>query len=419
MLNNMEIHLPKLRNWQKEFIQNAKRFNVLVLHRRAWKTVWSVLYLLTKALEQKGHYWYIAPTYKQAKNIAFDMLRKYTVDIPNTEINVAELKITLFNGSKIQLFGADNPDSLRWLDLKWVIFDEYAQQPSNIYSEIIYPMLVVNEWFSIWIWTPKWKNSFYELYNRAKKDDDYLCILKTVKDTDILSEKQLMEAKKEMTNEEFEQEFMCSWNASIRWAYYARELAKARDEWRIRNWLYDKILPVYTFWDIWVSDYTAIVFAQVVWWEIRIIDYYQDNWKNFEYYADILKEKGYNYAQHYFPHDIQVREFTTWLSRMEVAQNLFWYDKVDITPNIWLKDWIDALRLIFYKVWIDAKCELLIDILNNYSQDWDERTWMYKNKPKHDWSSHWADAMRYLAVNFQNLTTPSVWASVDSIDYGI
>ncbi len=415
----MEIHLPKLRQWQKEFVKNLKRFNVLVLHRRAGKTLGSILCLITKAIEHKWYYWYIAPTYKQAKNIAFDMLKKYTKEIKWTDVNLTELKITLFNGSKIQLFGADNPDSLRWLDLKGVIFDEYAQQPSNIYSEIIYPMLVVNNWFAIWIWTPKWKNAFYKLYQKARKDNDYLLIYKTVKDTWLLTEKQLMEAKKEMTDEEFEQEFMCSWNASIKGAYYAKEIAKARDEWRIKRWLYDKLLDVYTFWDIWVSDYTAIVFAQIVWQEIRIVDYYQDNWKNFEHYENILKNKGYEYAKHYFPHDIRVREFTTWLSRLEIAQWLFWYDKVDITPNIWLKDWIDALRLIFYKVRIDEKLELLIDIINNYSQERDASKGMFKDKPKHDWSSHWADAMRYMAVNFKNLTTPNEWATIDEVDYWI
>jgi len=415
----MEIHLPTLRPRQKEFIKNTKRFNVLVLHRRAGKTLWSILCLITKAIGNKWYYWYIAPTYKQAKNIAFDMLKKYTRDIKGTDVNLTELKIRLFNWSKIQLFWADNPDSLRWLDLKWVIFDEYWQQPSNIYSEIIYPMLVVNNWFAIWIWTPKGKNSFYELYQKARKDDDYLSIYKTVRDTNLLTEQQLMEAKKEMTDEEFEQEFMCSWNASIKWAYYAKEIAKARDEWRIRNWLYDKLLSVYTFWDIWVSDYTAIVFAQIVGQEIRIIDYYQDNWKNFEYYANILKKKGYEYIRHYFPHDIRVREFTTWLSRLEIAQGLFWYDKIEITPSIWLKDWIDALRLIFYKIRIDAKLELLIDVINNYSQERDIKKGMFKDKPKHDWSSHWADAMRYMAVNFKNLTTPNEWATIDEVDYGI
>lgn len=412
--------MPKLRSWQKLFMLNAKNFNVLVIHRRAGKTLWSILYLIIQALKKPGYYWYIAPTYKQAKNIAFDLLSKYTKRIEWTEVNIAELKITLINWSKIQLFGADNPDSLRWLDLKGVIFDEYAQQPSNIYSEIIYPMIIVNKWWVIWIWTPKGKNAFYELYKRAKKDDDFFVLLQGIKNTWLLSEEQIKQAKKEMTLEEFDQEFNCSWNAAIKGAYYSKELEQAREEWRIRKWIYDKLLPVYTFWDLGVSDYTAIVFTQVIWNEIRIIDYYQNNWQKFEFYSDILRQKWYRYEKHYFPHDIAVREFTTWLSRLEIAYRLFWRDKVEITPNIPLKDWIEALRLNFYKLYFDEdKTESLIELLVNYTQDIDKKTWMFKDAPKHDWTSHGADAMRYMAVNYNKLIKQEETNEILVPDYGI
>ena len=138
----MNIDLSNaLRDWQKDFLNSFKRFNVLVLHRRAGKTVATILLLIIKALQEKWDYWYIAPTYRQAKKISWKMLEKYWNQIGGFTFNISELVCTLPNGSTITLFGAENPDSLRWLDLRGVVFDEYAQQPWNIYSEIVFPMI--------------------------------------------------------------------------------------------------------------------------------------------------------------------------------------------------------------------------------------------------------------------------------------
>ena len=172
-MKEIKLDLTFLRPFQKEFFKNFKRFNVLVCHRRFWKTVLAVLFLLFRATQEKGLYWYIAPTYKQSKAIAFDMLKKFADKIPWTKVNISELTIELFNWSKIRLFWADYPDSLRWLDLKWVVFDEYAQQPPSIYPEIIFPMINANNGWCLWIWTPKWKNNFYDWYSKAIEDDKY------------------------------------------------------------------------------------------------------------------------------------------------------------------------------------------------------------------------------------------------------
>ena len=398
------INLESLRDWQKTYIKNKKRFNVLVVHRRAWKTVWAILDALIISIKDKWDYWYIAPTYRQAKKIAWRMIQKFWDQIWDFKYNASELIVTYNNGSTISLFGAENPDSLRWLDLRWVIFDEYAQQPSNIYSEIVFPMINANWWWVTWIWTPKGKNAFYQLYQRALKDERFYTMLLRHTDTKLLTDEQIEDAKKEMTEEEFEQEYNCSWEAYMRGSVYWKELSQAHAEWRVKEWIYDKELEVTTFWDIGMNDATSILFVQNVWKEIRIIDHYSNNWYWLPHYAEILKTKPYRYKKHYFPHDIRQREMSTWLTRLETAVNLLW--KIcDVVPINSLESWIDAWRLIFKNLWIESTLEEFINNLSLYQFEWDDKLGQFKKEPKHDFTSHDADAYRYLATIYNYLTS--------------
>lgn len=409
----MKIDLRNLRLWQKHYIQNKKRFNVLVVHRRAWKTVWALLDELLESTcalldwvikdKQPWDYWYIAPTYKQAKKIAWRMIKKYWDQIKWFEYNASELMVTYRNGSTISLFWAENPDSLRWLDLKWVIFDEYAQQPSWIYWEIIFPMINANWWWVTWIWTPKGKNAFHKLYLRALKDERFYVVLLKYTDTWLLSEEQISDARAEMTEEEFEQEYNCSFEAFMRWAVYGKELQLANKEWRIKKGIYDKELEVDTFWDLGISDAMTIGFTQTLWKEIRIIDSYKNTWYWLDHYAWIVKDKEYKYNKHYFPHDIQQRELSSWMSRLETAVKLLW-NNCEVVPLNSIESWINAWRLIFKNVWIEEDLEELQNDLSLYQYEYDEKRWEFTKKPKHDWTSHYADMYRYMAITYDHLT---------------
>lgn len=402
-MKEKKINLSNLRDWQKEYITNKKRFNVLVVHRRAWKTVWAILDELIVAIKEKWDYWYVAPTYRQAKKIAWRMIQKFWDQISGFKYNASELIVTYENWSTISLFGAENPDSLRWLDLRWVIFDEYAQQPSNIYSEIVFPMINANWWWVTWIWTPKGKNAFYQLYQRALKDERFYTMLLRHTDTKLLTDEQIEDAKKEMTEEEFEQEYNCSWEAYMRWSVYWKELSLAHAEWRVKEWLYDQSLEVYTFWDLWVSDAMSIWFVQIAGWQIRIIDRYSNSWYGLEHYAEIIKSKPYRYKNHYFPHDIRQREISTWLTRMETAIKLLW-EICKIVPMSTIESGIDAGRLLFKNIWIDSSLEEFINNLSLYQYEWDDKLGQFKKQPIHDFTSHDADWFRYMAIIFNHLT---------------
>lgn len=395
-----EVVIPySPRPWARDFHANAKRWSVLVIHRRAGKTTAAINHLQRDALRNAGSFYaYVAPTYKQAKLIAWDLLKTYSRVIPGIDYNESELTVKYPNGSKIRLFGADNPDSLRGVGLWGVVFDEYSQQPSNIFSEIIRPALADHGGYAIWIGTPKGRNDFYRLYLAAQEDPAWYARLLSVHETDILSAEELADARKVMTEEEYNQEFLCSFDAAIRGAYYASELQKARNEGRIKAGLYDKSLLVYTVWDLGIGDAMAIGFYQRVGNEPRMIDYYESTDKPLKHYADVLSQKPYTYGKHFAPHDIAVRELSTGKSRLEAAKEVG--IKFEITPNLPVDDGINAGRMFFDRLWIDEEtCTTFLDAIAQYRREWDDKKGMFKETPRHDWTSHAADVHRYAAID--------------------
>jgi len=406
------------RQYQIENLHNVEaRFKVLVWHRWSGKTTSWLAELLKQACIKKWTYHFISPTYTQSKRNAWKIIKEMSVVIPWTNFNESELKITLPNWSLIYLLGADNPDSLRGLDYCGVVMDEYSQQPGNIFTEIIRPRLAITNWRCIWIWTPKWQNSFFDLYEWATNDGWHRSLL-TYKDTWIIKDEEILAMKKDMSTDEFEQEMNCSFTASIKWAYYWEYISKCREDWRVTEWIYDKALPVNTYWDLWISDYTSIIFVQVHRNQVRIIDSYQNNWQWLEHYFKYLQDKNYSYEYHYFPHDISVKELWTWITRLELAEKFFWSSKCRITPNVLVKDGIEAVKYIFEKLWFEKETtKWLLDAISQYTQERDDKKWMFKDNPRHDWTSHYADSLRYLAVNYRDLIKKNQRDTVISIDF--
>lgn len=380
------------------FHESKKRWCVIVAHRRSGKTTATLNHLQRDALStQNARFAYIAPTYKQAKNIAWDLLKFYARPIPDVQFNEVELTVRYPNGSRLTLYGADNPDSLRGIGLWGVVFDEYSQQPSNIFTEIIRPALADHSGYAIWIGTPKGKNDFWQLYDKATRDEDWYASLLTVEDTKVVKEEELADARKTMTEDEYLQEFMCSFDAAIKGAYYSKELSAARATGRITSVPYDKRLPVNTHWDLGIGDSTAIIFEQRVGQETHFIDYYEATGEGLAHYAKVLKERDYTYGVHTAPHDIEVRELGSGQSRIEIARDLG--IRFEIAPKLAIEDGINAGRLRFSSLWIDAeKCSRLLHCLSLYHKEWDDVRGEFRNKPYHDFTSHAADAFRTWAV---------------------
>lgn len=184
-------------------------------------------------------------------------------------------------------------------------------------------------------------------------------------------------------------------------AYYNVEMMHARDEGRISSVPYDRRLPVTTAWDLGIGDSTSIVFCQMVGSEARIIDYYENSGVGLDHYARVLKDKGYIYDQHILPHDVRVHELGSGKSRYETLHSLG-VTPITIAPQLQVDDGIQAVRSMIPLCWFDAeKCDHLIEALRAYHREYDDQRMTWKGRPEHDWSSHPADAFRYLAVGYR------------------
>ena len=187
-------------------------------------------------------------------------------------------------------------------------------------------------------------------------------------------------------------------------AYYTVEMREANAEGRIGSAPYDRSVGVVTAWDLGVGDSTAIWFAQMVGPEVRLIDYYESSGVGLDHYVAILNSKGYNYTDHILPHDVRVRELGTGKSRLDTLDNLC-VRPITIAAQLNVDDGIQAVRSLLGRAWFDEeKCERGIDCLRQYRRDYDENNKSFKARPLHDWSSHGADAMRYLAIGYRPMS---------------
>ena len=409
----------KPRPLQKAIHKSLQRWNVLVCHRRFGKSVMSVNQLIHSALSFKGkngRFAYLAPTYTQGKTIAWDYLKEFSQPVPGTKANESELRVDFPNGSRVRIFGCDRPDALRGIYLDGVVLDEYAQMPANLFGEVVRPSLSDRKGYAIWIGTPQGKNAFYDLYRQADGRSEWFTAMYKASDTGILDKDELKDAQSIMTSDEYEQEYECSWQASIKGAYYAKWMNEADKEGRITSVPYDPALAVHTAWDLGVGDATAIWFFQAYGSELRIIDYYEASGEGLPYYAKILQERGYVYGDHYAPHDIAVRELGSGRSRKEIALNLGIRFQVVAKQSI--DDGIEAVRSVLPRCYFDSeKARQGIDSLIHYHKEFDQKRGEFKNRPYHDWSSHASDAFRYLAVGFKDSTEQFESYEPEAVNY--
>lgn len=383
---------------------DTHRFGAVVCHRRFGKTVCGINHLQVATLEcqrERPRFAFIAPTYTMAKSIAWDYLVHFSRPIPGIEPRVSELTLNYPNSGQVRLFGADNPDSLRGQYFDGVVFDEFGLQPPKIFSEVIRPALSDRQGWALFLGTPAGKNQFYDVIQQAKADPSWFYAQYKASETGYVSPDELAAARKDMTEDEYAQEYECSFEAAVKGAIYAAELAAARSGSRISAVPVDPVLPVDTTWDLGVGDSTAIWFSQSLRsGEIRIVDFYEASGEGLPHYAQVLREKGYVYGRHWAPFDIEVKELGSGRSRIEVAQSLG--ITFQIAPKVSIEDGIHAARMLLPRCWFDEKRTAKgVEALQHYRRDYNSRLNEFKATPVHDWSSHAADAFRYLAVSQQ------------------
>lgn len=409
---------------QAEIHRRLKRFNVLVCHRRFGKTVLAVNELVDRALRQdreRPRYAYLAPFYRQAKSLAWDYLKHYTRRIPGARAKETELAVALPNGARIQLFGADNPDSLRGPYWDGAVLDEFSQMLPRTWSEVLRPALADREGFALFIGTPKGRDHFCRLFEQAAAEPAWFAGLYPASATGILPEEELALARRQMSEEEYQQEFECSFQAAIAGAYYGRSMAALEAGGRIAAVPWDPALPVTTAWDLGIDDATAIWFAQRAGLELRLVDYEEASGVGLEHYAKLLREKPYVYGEHLLPHDVEVTELGTGKSRFAMLAGLGLRGRV--VPRLAVEDGIAAVRSLLPRCRFDRQATARgLEALRHYRRDWDESLGTFRPRPRHDWASHAADAFRYLAVGLrpEPAARPSgAGRGYDPLSYGI
>lgn len=378
----------------------------LVWHRRAGKdlTLWNLV--IKKALERRGSYFYLLPTYSQARKVIWMGMSnegfRFIDHIPDKiirNLNNTEMRITLKNGSYIQLVGTDNIDSIVGTNPVGVVFSEYSLQNPKAW-ELIRPILTLNQGWAVFNFTPRGRNHGFRLFTMADGNPDWFVQRLTVEDTGLLDDIGIDKERAEgMPEELIQSEYFCSWDAALPGAYYKDQLDQARQSGRVGSVPWSTHLPVYTAFDIGVGDATSIWFCQFVDNKIHFIDYEQHQGEGLPFYVNLLKSKPYTYAEHFAPHDIQHREFSTGKSRLEMASDLGIYFSVVRKHPI--DDGINCVRAMFNKFHFDEeKCSHGIDCLGAYRKEFDEKNQTWKLKPLHDWSSHASDSLRYFCMGW-------------------
>lgn len=384
------------------FHERRQRWAVIVAHRRAGKTVATVNDLIRRAIQDgkpNGRYAYIAPLYSQAKQVAWDYLRRFAEPLMSAS-NETELRVELVNGARIRLYGADAPDNLRGLALDGVVLDEVADMKPRVWAEVIRPALSDRQGWAVFIGTPKGHNSFYDIWQSAQGNPEWFSLRLKASDTHIIAEDELASAKAQMSEDQYAQEWETSFEAAIQGAYYGKELLEAEEQGRIGNVPVEKGLPVHSAWDLGIGDSTAIWMVQQVGKEVRVIDYYEASGVGLDHYAKVLQAKGYVWGDHIAPHDAAVRELGSGKSRIETLAALG--IKVRIAPKLPVDDGINAARLLLARCWFDkGRTGEGVELLKQYRRAYNEERKTFEPRPLHDHTSHAADAFRYLALGLK------------------
>jgi len=377
---------------------DGKRFAVVVAHRRFGKTVAALNHLIREAVlneKETPRYAYIAPTYGQAKRVAWDYLVKYTTPLGGTN-NISELRVD-FWGRRIQLYGSDNPDSLRGQFFDGVIIDEVGDQNPKIWTDIVRPALTDRKGWCLFIGTPKGHNHFKELRDRAEKEEGWGLLEFKASETGVVDETELKAAKNEMGEDKYRQEFECSFDAAVEGSYYGQMLNELEDKKHMQEIPREEISRTFTAWDLGMGDSTSIWVAQLVGTEVRLLDYYENHGVGLDHYVKWIKDNDYSKAEHILPHDVRVRELGTGKSRLEMLEDSGL--EVKIAPRMGLDDGIQAVRRLLPRCWFNVpKVQNGLNCLRNYRRDYDEKRKIFFERPLHDWSSHGSDSFRYLAL---------------------
>lgn len=393
-------------------------------HRRGGKDEVLLNALAVKAMQRPASYAYMFPEISHARRAMWQSINPHTgkrrileafpPEILDGDPNETEMRLKVANGSSIMFFGSDQYDRLVGASLAGIVSSEHALSHPSAYA-FFSPMLRENGGFFAAISTPRGRNHFHGLFNYAAANAGWFAQSLSITDTGALSPAEIKDALAEYVGLYgadqgeglFQQEYLCSFNAAVLGAFYAREMVQVRNEGRI-----DPALeavpgqPVHRAWDIGVRDDTSIWWFQVVGGQVYVLDCYSANGAGVDHYAEVIDQRrtehGWTDGNDFVPHDAKVKEWGTGRTRVETMMGLGLHPVV--VPQAGLLDGINALRRTLPRCVFHSRCEEVgISALEQYRREWDDEKKAFKANPLHNWSSHLADSARYMALAWRTI----------------
>lgn len=426
----MKVRIPNRfapRTYQRGYMgyhdAGGKR-SVWVVHRRGGKDLTAMHQTHKQMWRRVGAYWHVYPTAEWGRKAVWTeftrdgqrimeqvfprALRKSPAEWTPNQAMVVELR----NGSVWRLIGSDKL-TVVGAGPVGVVFSEFAQAKPKAW-DLIRPMLMERDGWASFISTPRGRNHFHALYEMAGKTTGWWRQLLTVHDTGGypgMPPAAILEAERQsgMPDELIRQEYLCDWTAALIGSVWGRLIEKLELAGLAGVEFEHDALDVHTHWDLGIDDATA------VWWwrfaedrSVEVLDYYESHGKPMSHYFDEVErrgeENGWKYAKHWLPHDARARTLATGVSILELCIEKWGVELVEISPKLSPMDGIQAGRWLLQRhPRFHARCKEGIEALRQYHYAWDEDAKIFSSEPVHDWSSHGADAWRYLAVTARAL----------------
>jgi hypothetical protein len=397
-----------------EAMQGGTKRAALSWHRRAGKDSFAINYLATAAMQKPGVYWHMLPSALQGRKVIWNGIDRHGRKVIDQAIPKEirkksldqEMFIELVNGSVIQIVGSDNFDSLVGANPIGVVFSEYAIANPLAWA-YIRPMLAENNGWAIFISTPRGHNHFHRMFKNNETSPNWFCEMRDITQTfredgtPIISPEVLDEERREGMDESLlQQEYFVSWEGGLQGAYFTDEVNNIRTN-RLGHYPITDGMAM-TAWDIGVADKTAIgVFmAHPETGHPILMDAYEDRNKGLPYYLKQIRrwQEDYLFQWHFGPHDLHKTDWASDNLRMvDRAQDMGL--NFEVLPRGDLADGIDNLRSFLRILHVNETPGTLhvLDMLQSYRRQFDDKNNVFKEKPLHDYASDSTDMMRYAA----------------------
>ncbi|ULQ46952.1 hypothetical protein JN531_001390 [Flagellatimonas centrodinii] len=400
-----------------DYFERGGKRAIGIWHRRAGKDDVCLHLAAVKAFERPATYWHMLPEYSQGRKAIWAAINPHTgkrrIDeafppAVRDNTNEQEMFIRFKNGSTWQVVGSDRFNSTVGSPPAGLVLSEWALSNPAAWAYLS-PILNENGGWAAFITTPRGKNHAHSTLQMARQSPDWFSEVLDVRKTGAISLEAVEEQRREYHgiygaeagDALIEQEYFCSFESAILGAYYGRELARLHADGRVGKVDADDAFPIHAAWDLGYSDDTSIWFYQVVSGEIRVIDFHSSNGHTVDWYADLVKSKtGGNVGTLWLPHDAKAKTLAG--NGRSIEQQLaahFGRQKIRIVPRLSLQDGIQAVRLTLPQCWFNEETTMQgLSALAQYQREWDDERKCFRDRPRHDWTSHPADAFRMLAI---------------------